>query len=117
MKQVMKRLRGSTCMMLAPLAVALLAVGCVWRTIEEQHQLEEQSFVRPVGKTAGTTIILKGKRTYKFSISEARDQHGDRYRVAPDTYRATVRRGDRVVVDRKLFIADGETRELRVPGN
>ena len=100
---------------LAVLAVTtLLAAGCVWRTNEEQRQMSARSYVRPIGKTAGTTITLQGKRKYSFKIDTDRDEHGTRYGIEPDSYRVTVRRGDTVLVNRVLFIADGETRDVPV---
>ncbi len=107
----MRRLTSSSC--LAALLV-LAATGCAWRKIEEQHQMEARSYVRPVGNTAGATVTLTGKRTYNFVIGQRTTSDSPRYAVDPGNYRVTVQRGGQIVLDRMLLLADGETRELRV---
>lgn len=96
------------------LALAMATTGCVWRTNEEERQIPSRSYVRPFGRTAGTTISLHGKKRYTFKIDENHDEHGVRYGIDPDTYRVTVRRGDQILLNRVLFIADGETRDIPI---
>ncbi len=94
--------------------LALLATGCIWRHTAEERQMPARSYVRPIGKTAGTTITLEGKKTYTFEIRRDRRAKATRYGIEPGTYRVTVRRGDAVLIRRNLFVADGETRDLSV---
>jgi hypothetical protein len=90
--------------------------SCIWRTHEEQRQMQARSYLRPVGQTAGTTITLQGDRDYTFRLDADQGAEGTRFGIEPGTYRITVRRGEKeeVVVSRVLYIADGETRELPV---
>ena len=73
-----------------------------------------RSYVRFVGRTASTTVLLEGKNRYSFSIDVDRDANGMRYGVVPGSYQVTVRRGDAVVLNRVLFIVDGETRDIPI---
>ena len=99
---------------LAALCLLTMSAGCVWQKHDEDRQLTARSYLRPIGKTAGTAIQLEGKTNYSFTIQENRGESGKRYGIEPGTYQVTVRRAGQVVIARTLFVADGETRELPV---
>ena len=96
------------------LLAALLTSGCVWRLPEEERQMPARSYIRPTGATAGVTVELQGPRKYSFGIEENRRGNASRYGVEPGTYIVTIRRGDKTVLHRKIFVADGETREIPI---
>ena len=100
---------------LAAFLAATLA-SCVWRSHEEAKQLEERSYLRFVGSTTGAHVAIVGKKSYSFVVDASHDPADDvRYAIDPDNYRVTVTKNGEVIVDRRIFVADGETREVRVP--
>ena len=97
--------------LLAALFAASLT-SCVWRSNEEATQLEERCTMHFIGNTAGAHVAITGEQGYSFDIDAG---SGIRYAILPGNYRVTVTKADRVVVDRRIFVAAGETREVRIP--
>lgn len=92
--------------------VLLSVTGCFARR-SETIQKESTSFLQFTGNCAGSSFTLQQESMdiyQNISIDE-----GKRYSVKPGVYRLQVSKFQRVIVDRKLFLVDGQTREIEVP--
>lgn len=90
-------------------AAALCLVGC-FREVQEETQLEGAGFLKFPDLAEGTEVRAEGDRSYRFVVG---DPETSRYRIQPGTYRITVSDGQRTILDRRIFVAEGETRVLR----
>jgi len=98
------------CLVAAVLAMALLSTGC-FRRVREETQLAERSWLKFPDAPRGTNVTATGPASYTFSLGSSQTT---RFAVRPGTYRVTASVNGKLLFDRKIFVADGETRELLI---
>ena len=91
----------------------LLACGC-FRQIKESGAEDSASFLVFQGDGAPVSVFVDDAAV--ADDLELVPDDGIRFRVAPGTHTVRVVRDDQVVVERKVYVGDGETRIMAVRG-
>ncbi len=87
----------------------LLTVGCGYK---EGVKIEEQkAYLYFTGNTSGAEIIVDGK---SFVLGEEVTIDG-LFQIEPGQRRIEVKRNGTTVIDRKIYVSDGISREIQIP--
>lgn len=92
----------------------LLFCGC-FRQIKEQVTEDSASYL--VFQGAGAPVSVFVNDVPVAENLELVQEDGVRFRVAPGTHTVRVVRDDQAVVERRIYVGDGETRIMTVPAN
>ena len=94
-------------------AAALLACGC-YRQVKEETMVDAVSYLTFQGSGAAVTLVVDGEPIAADVVLEPSD--AVRYQVTPGRHTIEVHRGGAVVVKRQIYIGEGETFAVSVPG-
>ncbi len=97
---------------LAALLLLLSAPGC-FESRNEVIEKESLGYFRFTGNLQGAVVdaTKDGQAVLTGLVPEEKTN----YSVRPGVYRLTVTRGGMKVVERKLFVVDGQVLEVRIP--
>ncbi|RME27820.1 MAG: hypothetical protein D6806_04005 [Deltaproteobacteria bacterium] len=98
-------------LVLIAVMVCFAAGGC-FRRVSETRQLDETAAIVFVGAIEGAQAYIDDGAGIDLSTGGQRPR---RYTVEPGTHRVRVMRGGQVVVDREIFVGDGQVFEVKVP--
>ena len=107
-------LKSVKALMIATL-VALLAACGTYQTIE---QSEPGTYLQLVGKTDNIILQLDQQSTLDLDNAKSFDQNGKRVTkiaIQPGVHRVTLTRGGALLVDRKIFVSEGNAFEILIP--
>ena len=85
----------------------LLFSGCGYK--EGVATAEQAAYLYFSGNTAGVTVSINGGEA--FSVKPGRN---NQYKIAPGSYLVRVYRGDAMIVERRVYVADGVAKEIGV---
>lgn len=85
----------------------LLFSGCGYK--EGVSTAEQTAYLYFSGNTDGVTVSINGGE--EFSVKPGRD---NQYKIAPGSYLVRVYRGDAMIVERRVYVADGVAKEIGV---
>ncbi|MGQ9589080.1 MAG: hypothetical protein ACUVYA_02160 [Planctomycetota bacterium] len=111
MDAVRNRLLGPAACVAGVLA-CFAAYGC-FRKLEETVSGDAGALIVFEGSGGPVTIAIDGAVVADGAYLVPSD--GVRYRVPKGRHEVEVRSGERLLVRRDVYVADGETREIRVP--
>lgn len=94
-------------------ALACSAASGCFRKLEETISGDAGALIVFEGSGGPVTIAIDGAVVAEDTYLVPSD--GVRYRVPKGRHEVEVRAGDRTLVRREVYVADGETREIRVP--
>jgi hypothetical protein len=98
----------------AGIAVAvLLACGC-FREVKDETMPDAVSYLTFQGSGAAVSLVVDGTSIAANVVLQPSD--GVRYQVTPGRHTIEVRRGGAVVVNRQIYVGEGETFAVSVPG-
>jgi hypothetical protein len=89
-----------------------LSAGC-FRQVQEERTEDQGAQISLRGSGAPVSLWVDGEVVVDSATLDESD--GIRYRIDPGTHEIEVRRGGTVLVRRRLYIGEGETRILDVP--
>jgi len=87
----------------------LLLGGCGYK--EGVANADRKAYLYFTGSVKDVSVSVDGGEA--FSIEEGRD---NLYTIAPGKHRVVVKRGDRVVVEREIYVGNGVSKEIAVGG-
>ena len=98
------------------LFLCLILISCSYGTREGVVQKSSKSFLQFVGNVENTSVIIDDGEP--FIIRKEND--GDRYsphllyQIAPGKHTIKIYRNDQLIVDRIIFVASSETKEVEI---
>jgi hypothetical protein len=94
-------------------ALGLLLSGC-FRQVHETTAEDSGAYLALDGEGGSVTLFVDGEAVAKgVVLLESKDV---RYRVEKGTHDIRVERDGKAVVQRRIYVGDGETRVIDVPG-
>lgn len=95
------------------LSCAGLSAGC-FRQVREQVTEDSASYL--VIQGSGGPVSFQVDGSVVANSVELVENDGTRFKVGPGSHKVRVVRGEQVLVDRQIYVGDGETRVITVPG-
>ena len=98
---------------LAVIGLAGLAAGGCFREVKETVTTDSVSYLVVQGTGVPVTVYIDG--AIVAHDLELLQENGVRFKIGRGAHKVRIVRGDRVVVDRQVYVGDGETRIVTVP--
>ena len=95
------------------LVILVLAIPACFADRNEVTQEESLGYFRFIGNLEGATVTAA--KDDQVILSGLIPTPATNYSVRPGVYRVTITRSGAKIVERKLFVADGQVLEVRIP--
>jgi len=98
------------------LILGLLFVSCTYGTKEGVIQKSDKSFLHFIGNAKNVTVIIDDTEPIILEEESSVQRYAPHllYQVKPGKHTIKVYRDEQLIVDRIIFIATGETKEVEI---
>jgi hypothetical protein len=100
-------------LLLSTIAACVGLSGGCFRQVQEQVTEDSASYL--VIQGSGEPVSFQVDGAVVANDVELVEENGIRFKVGPGSHQVRVVRGENVLVDRKIYVGDGETRIITVP--
>ena len=107
-------LKSVKALMIATLVALLAACG----TYQTTEQSSPGTYLQLVGKPDNVILTVDQKTTTDLNNAKSYDQNGKlitKFAVLPGVHRVTLTRNGKLLVDRKIFVSEGDAFEILIP--
>lgn len=92
------------------LSLAAAVLTSCFRHVERSVQLPDVGYLTFSSAPSGASVHAEGPHSYSFLLHSASSD--DRFAVHPGTYLITVEHAGAAVIQRRIFVASGETKDV-----